>query len=63
VERKLTMWTYDGEEWIDEGKPREERTSETPLPLWDEAMPELQVIEHIPSPPPRMPFVPLLPFP
>jgi|GEM_PF-499524 len=57
------MWTFDGEEWTDEGGARSnERKPETSLPpKWDEATPELQVIEieHIPSTTTRIKYVPL----
>ncbi|HEV8434516.1 MAG TPA: hypothetical protein VGR95_13960 [Thermoanaerobaculia bacterium] len=57
------MWTFDGEEWTDESGARSnERKPEASLPpKWDEAMPELQVIEieHIPSTTTRINYVPL----
>jgi hypothetical protein len=62
VERKeAVMWTFDGEEWTEEGAAQNnERKPETSLPpKWDETMPELQVIEHIPSTTRRINYVPL----
>jgi hypothetical protein len=56
------MWVFDGEEWTEEGRSREERASEASLPMWDETMPELQVIEHIPSTT-RTNTIPLPPLP
>ena len=54
------MWTFDGEEWTEEGGAQSnERKPETSLPpKWDETMPELQVIEHIPTT--RINYVPLV---
>lgn len=60
------MWTFDGEEWTEEGATRTERTPESAsLPMWDVTMPELQVIEHIPSTTTRTnyDYVPPLPLP
>jgi hypothetical protein len=59
------MWTFDGEQWTDEGGAQSsERKPETSLPpKWDETMPELQVIEHIPTPTKRTNYVPPLPLP
>lgn len=55
------MWTFDGEEWTDEGGAQSnERKPEASLPpKWDETMPELQVIEQIPSTTKRINYVPL----
>jgi len=41
------MWTFDGEEWIEEGgAQKNERKPDTSLPpKWEENMPELQVVE------------------
>ena len=63
MERKeAVMWTFDGEEWTDEGGAQSsERKPETSLPpKWDE-IPELQVIEieHTPTKTPRINYVPL----
>ena len=59
------MWTFDGEEWTDEGGAHStERKPETSLPpKWDEMMPELQVIEYIPPKTKRIDYVPPLPHP
>lgn len=59
------MWTFDGEQWTDEGGAQStERKPETSLPpKWDETMPELQVIEHIPTPTKHINYVPPLPLP
>jgi len=60
------MWTCDGEEWTEEGATQSERKPETAsLPMWDATMPELQVIEHIPSTTTRTnyDYVPPLPHP
>jgi hypothetical protein len=62
VERKeVVMWTFDGEEWTEEGGAQSnERKPEASLPpRWDETMPELQVVEHIPSTTTRINYVPL----
>ena len=41
------MWTFDGEEWTDEGgAQKNERKPDASLPpKWEENMPELQVVE------------------
>jgi hypothetical protein len=41
------MWTFDGEEWTDEGEAQKnERKPDASLPpRWEETMPELQVVE------------------
>ena len=41
------MWTFDGEEWIEEGgAQKNERKPDASLPpKWEETMPELQVVE------------------
>lgn len=57
------MWTYDGDEWIDEGATQQDRKPESSLPMWDETMPELQVIEHIPSTPLHRDRIPPLNLP
>lgn len=54
------MWTYDGEEWFEEGGSEGKRTPETAAIQYDMFLPELQVIE-IPRVQPE-PVVPL-PFP
>jgi hypothetical protein len=63
VERKAAvMWTFDGEEWTEDGGAQSstERKPEASLPpRWDESMPELQVVEHIPSTTTRINYVPL----
>ncbi|HET7711044.1 MAG TPA: hypothetical protein VFL80_03860 [Thermoanaerobaculia bacterium] len=44
------MWVYDGEEWIQEGNPDNGKKPEASLPRREEFLvPELQVIEHVPS--------------
>jgi hypothetical protein len=55
------MWVFDGEEWMEEGAAGRDRKPETNLPIWDETMPELQVIEYLP--PTRPANIPPLPFP
>lgn len=55
------MWTYDGEQWIEEGvNEKEPKSDQAPLP---EGMsePELQVIEIVPVQKPT--YVPSLPLP
>ena len=39
------MWTYDGEEWFEEGGSEEKRKPETAAIPYDMFLPELQVIE------------------
>jgi hypothetical protein len=46
--KDLIMWVFDGEEWTKEGST-ERKPESTALPMWDQSMPELQVIEHLPS--------------
>ncbi len=58
--KDLTMWVFDGEEWIEEGGS-DRKPETTALPMWDESMPELQVIEILP--PTRKNEVPPLPLP
>ncbi len=55
------MWVFDGEEWMEEGGTARERQPESAAPMWDETMPELQVIEILP--PTRPVNVPPLPLP
>jgi len=54
------MWVFDGEEWTEEGGSAKNRKPETALPMIDEMMPELQVIEieHVPATP-RTNYVPV----
>lgn len=52
------MWTYDGEEWFEEGGSEEKRTPETAAIQYDMFLPELQVIEI-----PRVQPEPVVPFP
>ena len=55
------MWTYDGEQWIEEGvNEKKPKSDQGPRP---EGMsePELQVIEIVPVPKPT--YVPPLPLP
>jgi hypothetical protein len=61
------MWVFDGEQWIqDNGSV--ESTSTTPKseqaqqPRWHELVPELQVIEILPTPT-KNTIVPPLPLP
>jgi hypothetical protein len=43
------MWTFDGEEWIEEGaSPKENKRPETSR--FEEFYPELQVLEIVPLP-------------
>lgn len=55
------MWVFDGEEWTDEGATESTRTPEPALPRYDGTTPELQVIEHVPTPAVRIhyDYVPL----
>ncbi len=55
------MWVFDGEEWTEEWAATHEHKPETSLAMWDETMPELQVIEHLP--PTRPANVPPMPLP
>jgi hypothetical protein len=56
------MWVFDGEDWIEEeGGSAPERKPEHSLPIWNETMPELQVIEYLP--PTRPTDMPPLPLP
>lgn len=55
------MWTFDGEEWTDESGGSNRKPETTARPMWDETMPELQVIEHLP--PTRKNEVPPFPLP
>jgi hypothetical protein len=43
------MWIYDGEEWIEEGS-KETDESERTSRSEDEFIPEMQVIEIVPTP-------------
>jgi len=60
VERKYTMWVFDGEEWTSEGGSVGERKPDAALPMFGEMMPELQVIEieYIPTTP-RTNYIPV----
>lgn len=41
------MWVFDGEDWTEEnGSDR--KSESTALPMWDQFVPELQVIEYLP---------------
>ncbi len=54
------MWVFDGEQWMEEGGTAREHQPENALPIWDETMPELQVIENLPpTRPVNMPPLPL----
>jgi hypothetical protein len=44
------MWTYDGEQWIDEGANEREKKPEQSPRLEEMYQPELQVIEVVPMP-------------
>lgn len=56
------MWVFDSEEWTEDRPAREERAEDTLKPTWDASMPELLVIERVPTT--RRPFeVPPLPLP
>ncbi|MCU1244566.1 MAG: hypothetical protein JWN02_476 [Acidobacteria bacterium] len=54
------MWIYDGSEWIEEGTT--EVKSEPNRPQYDLYLPELQVIEYVPTLPATR-HVPVVPFP
>lgn len=43
------MWVFDGEEWTEESGSDQPRTSDKALPRYEESMPELQVIEYVPT--------------
>ena len=54
------MWVFDGEEWTEEGgSSASERKPEPALPMFDEMMPELQVIEIERIPTPRPNYIPV----
>ena len=54
------MWVYDGEEWTDnDGAERPKEKKPEPRPRYDEMMPELQVVEIVPTPRKK----PIPPFP
>ena len=59
------MWIFDGEEWTEEGAIHTQRTPDAAsLPMWDVTMPELQVVEHVPSTTrTNYDYVPPLPLP
>jgi hypothetical protein len=58
------MWVYDGETWTSEGSDDQgKKKPEVVPPRMDEFMPELQVIEYVPSTPAHPPQMPPLPFP
>ncbi len=59
--KDLTMWVFDGEDWTEEGGASPERKPANSLPIWNETMPELQVIEYLP--PTRPTDMPPLPLP
>ncbi|HKO55541.1 MAG TPA: hypothetical protein VJ276_06645 [Thermoanaerobaculia bacterium] len=42
------MWTFDGEEWTEEGGSSSAKHEEQQRPRWEELMPELQVVEIVP---------------
>jgi len=55
------MWTYDGEQWIEEGvNAHETKPEHRPRPE-EMYQPELQVIEVVPVPKPN--YVPPFPLP
>jgi hypothetical protein len=54
------MWVFDGEEWTEEGGSTSDRKPDSALPMFNEMMPELQVIEveHVPTTP-RTNYIPV----
>jgi hypothetical protein len=57
------MWTYDGDQWIEEGvNEKETKTDRTPRPE-EMYQPEMQVLEIVPVPVPKTNYVPPLPMP
>ena len=54
------MWVFDGEEWTEESGSSSDRKPDTALPMFNEMMHELQVIEieHVPATP-RTNYIPV----
>ena len=58
------MWVFDGEEWTqDDGSERSPEKPETARPRYDELMPELQVVEIVPTLPRTRHDIPPFPVP
>lgn len=57
------MWVYDGEEWREEGASASETRQEMPRPRYDELVPELQIVEHLPTTSTRTNRMPPFPLP
>ena len=59
------MWTYDGEQWTEEGvSETDKKTPETIMPRHgEEFYPELQVVEVEIVPVPRTNYIPHFPQP
>jgi hypothetical protein len=57
------MWTYDGEQWIEEGANDKERKTDRTQRPEEMYQPEMQVIEIVPVPVPKTNYVPPLPMP
>jgi len=55
------MWIYDGSEWIEEGTS-EVKPQQPNQPEYDLYLPELQVVEYVPTTPATR-NVPVIPFP
>ncbi len=57
------MWTYDGDQWTEEGANETDRQPETIMPRHGEELyPELQVVEIEIVPVPRTNYVPHCPL-
>ncbi len=56
------MWVFDGEQWLEEGGSEKDKPRNPELPRFDEATPELQVVE-LPRTQTRDKFVPIFPQP
>jgi hypothetical protein len=50
------MWIFDGEEWTQEGVSEEKRKPESVTVPFDMFLPELQVVEIVPTPRKPVPF-------
>ncbi len=57
------MWVFDGEEWVQEGASESSRKAEIALPRHEELVPEMQVIEQLPSTSTRINIIPPFPLP
>ncbi len=55
------MWVFDGEEWKEEGGQRRDHPSDASVQQWDPTMPELQVVEYVPTPVRHPDYMPPLP--